>query len=268
MEMIEAMNRNRIAFHRILRMLLVALLLAPLFASAAGGGGLVQHAGNDVSDVASLQRGARNFVNYCSGCHSTKYIRFNKLQEDLQLTEEQVTENLMFAAAKTDELMEIAMPAADAGRWFGQAPPDLTLVARSRGTDWIYTFLKSFYLDPDTMTGANNLMLPNASMPHVLWEQQGLQTATFAESIDEADGTVVSHFGDPTYFEHFDEVSAGMLSPDEYDQFVRDLVNFLDWAGTPEQLDRQRLGIWVILFLLVFLIFAYLLKVEIWKDVK
>jgi ubiquinol-cytochrome c reductase cytochrome c1 subunit len=266
-EMIEAMNRNRIAFRRISRMVLAARLLAPLIAKASGGGSQVQHAGNDVSDVASLQRGARNFGNYCSGCHSTKYIRFNKLQEDLQLTEEQVTENLMFAATKTDELMEIAMPAEDAGRWFGQAPPDLTLVARSRGTDWIYTFLKSFYLDPDTMTGANNLMLPNASMPHVLWELQGLQTATFEESTDD-DGTVISHFGDPSHFEHFDEVSAGTLSPEEYDKFVRDLVNFLDWAGTPEQLDRQRLGIWVILFLLVFLIFAYLLKVEIWKDVK
>jgi len=265
--MIEAMNRNRIAFRRLSRTVIFVALLAPLHAIAAGGGAPLQHAGNDVSDVASLQRGARNFVNFCSGCHSTKYIRFNKLQEDLQLTDQQVTDNLMFAAKKTDELMEIAMPAEDAARWFGQAPPDLTLVSRSRGVDWIYTFLKTFYLDSNTASGSNNLMLPNASMPNVLWELQGLQTAAFADTTD-ADGTVVSHFGDPGYFEHFDKVSPGKMSPEEYDQFARDLVNFLDWAGTPEQLDRQRLGIWVIIFLFVFLIFAYLLKVEIWKDVK
>lgn len=251
----------------VVKLFAASILGLPLIAGAAGGGAVMQHAGNDVSDIASLQRGARNFMNYCSGCHSAKYIRFNKLQEDLQLTEEQVTENLMFAAKKTDELMEIAMPGNDAARWFGQTPPDLTLVARSRGTDWVYTFLKSFYLDSGTATGTNNLALPNASMPHVLWELQGLQAATFAESTD-ADGNTVSHFGDPAYFESFDAASTGSLSADEYDQFVRDLVNFLDWAGTPEQLQRQRLGIWVLLFLFVFLIFAYLLKVEIWKDVK
>jgi ubiquinol-cytochrome c reductase cytochrome c1 subunit len=158
------------------------------------------------------------------------------------------------------------MPAADAERWFGQAPPDLTLVARSRGTDWLYTFLKSFYLDDRAATGTNNLMLPGASMPHVLWELQGLQTATFGTT--ENNGKTIEHFGEPGYFEHFEPATEGTLSPEKYDQFVRDLVNFLDWAGTPEQLERQRLGIWVIIFLLVFLIFAYLLKVEIWKDIK
>lgn len=259
--------KNRNARRMVSRLFVAVLVTLPVGAFASGGGSIMQHAGNDVSDIASLQRGARNFMNYCSGCHSAKYIRYSKMQEDLQLTEEQITANLMFAAKKTDELMEIAMPASDAARWFGQAPPDLTLVARSRGTDWIYTFLKSFYLDESTMTGANNLALPNASMPAVLWELQGLQEATFAETTDEA-GNPVSHFGDPAYFEHFEPVSAGILSEEEFDQFVRDLVNFLDWAGTPEQLERQRLGIWVIIFLVVFLIFAYLLKVEIWKDVK
>ncbi|MEJ2138135.1 MAG: cytochrome c1 [Gammaproteobacteria bacterium] len=259
--------RNRVARRLVSRIVVAILCAAPLTVLASGGGSIMQHAGNDVSDVASLQRGARNFMNYCSGCHSAKYIRFSKMQEDLQLTEEQITENLMFAAKKTDELMEIAMPPADAARWFGQAPPDLTLVARSRGTDWVYSFLKSFYLDEEAMTGTNNLMLPNASMPAVLWELQGLQEATFRETTDDA-GKPVSHFGDPAYFEHFEPVSAGTLSEEEFDQFVRDTVNFLDWAGTPEQLKRQRLGIWVIIFLVVFLIFAYLLKVEIWKDVK
>jgi ubiquinol-cytochrome c reductase cytochrome c1 subunit len=251
---------------RLIAGVLLALALAPLGAMASGGGALVQHAGNDVADVASLQRGARNFVNYCMGCHSAKYIRFNKLQEDLQLTDEQMQQNLMFRAKKTDELMEVSMMPADAERWFGQTPPDLTLVARSRGTDWLYSFLKSFYLDERAATGTNNLLLPGASMPHVLWELQGLQEAVFHTS--EIDGVAVEHFGEPAYFEAFEVVQQGELSTEEYDQFVRDLVNFLDWAGSPEQLDRQRLGIWVIIFLFVFLIFAYLLKVEIWKDVK
>ena len=244
-----------------------AALLQPLAANAAGGGVALQSAGNDVGDIASLQRGARNFVNYCMGCHSTQYIRYNQLQEALQLTEEQIVENLMFSAQKVDEMMVSAMPADDAGRWFGQSPPDLTLVARSRGTDWIYTFLKTFYVDDKAMTGTNNLALPNASMPHVLWELQGLQSASFNTSVDE-NGATVEHFGDPAYFDSFTQVSEGNLSPEEYDQFVRDIVNFLDWAGTPEQLERQTLGIWVMIFLFVFLIFAWLLKVEIWKDVK
>ncbi len=259
--------RNQAACRMVFGVVVAISFALPVAAFASGGGSFMQHAGNDVSDIASLQRGARNFMNYCSGCHSAKYIRFSKMQEDLQLTEDQITSNLMFAAKKTDELLDIAMPANDAARWFGQAPPDLTLVARSRGTDWIYTFLKSFYLDDSTMTGTNNLALPNASMPAVLWQLQGLQEAAFAETTDAA-GNTVSHFGDPAYFEHFEPVSAGTLSEEEFDQFVRDLVNFLDWAGTPEKLERQRLGIWVIIFLFVFLIFAYLLKVEIWKDVK
>ena len=266
--MIEAINKYSIGPRLAIRSIAIAVIMLPLVASASGGGGaFMQSASNDVSDIGSLQSGARNFVNYCSGCHSTKYIRFNKLQEDLQLTEEQVTKNLMFAARKTDELMVVAMPADDAERWFGQAPPDLTLVARSRGVDWIYSFLKSFYLDEAAATGVNNLALPNASMPHVLWELQGLQHATFGVTQD-ANGADVSHFGDPAYFEHFETVSPGLMSEEEYDRFVRDIVNFLDWAGTPEQLERQRLGIWVLIFLFVFLLFAYLLKVEIWKDVK
>ena len=253
--------------HKLVRCLALTMLLvvsAPALAS--GGGALIQSAGNDVSDIASLQRGARNFVNYCMGCHSAKYIRYNKLQEDLHLTDEQVQNNLMFAAKKTDEMMMVNMPAGDASRWFGQAPPDLTLVARSRGTDWVYSFLKSFYLDDRAASGTNNLVLPNASMPHVLWELQGLQKGDF--EVTEIDGVVTDHFGEPAHFEGFEQVQQGTLSAEEYDQFVRDLVNFLDWAGTPEQLDRQRIGIWVMIFLFVFLIFAYLLKVEIWKDIK
>lgn len=243
----------------------VVTISVPVAATAAGGGFALEGAGNDVSDIASLQRGARNFVNYCMGCHSAKYIRFSELQETLHLTEEQIQENLMFAASKVDETMRVAMPADDAARWFGLTPPDLTLVARSRGTAWVYTFLQSFYLDEQAMTGTNNLVLPNASMPHVLWELQGLQSATFRTSTDKE---TTEHFGDPAYFESLSQETEGSLPPEEYDQFVRDIVNFLDWAGTPEQLERRTLGIWVLIFLFVFLIFAYLLKVEIWKDVK
>ncbi len=265
MTMIGTSTHNQ--FHRSGVAILAAFLVfVSLSASASDGESLLHRAGNDVADIASLQRGARNFVNYCMGCHAAKYIRFNKLQADLRLTDEQMRQNLMFSAKTTDELMEIAMPPADAERWFGQTPPDLTLIARSRGVDWVYSFLKSFYLDDYATTGTNNLLLPNASMPHVLWELQGLQEATFRA--EEQDGILIEHFGEPYYFEEFEMVRQGELSAEEYDQFVRDLVNFLDWAGSPEQLERQRLGIWVIAFLFVFLIFAYLLKVEIWKDVK
>jgi len=264
--MIQVFNRF-CGIAAVTRTLALLALLLPAFVSASEGGSFMHKATNDVSDIASLQRGARNFVNYCSGCHSAKYIRYSKLQEELQLTEAQITENLMFAARKTDELMKVAMPAEDAGRWFGQAPPDLTLIARSRGTEWVNTFLRTFYADESRPTGVNNLMLPNASMPHVLWQLQGLQTASFYETT-EADGAVVTHFGDPAFFAGFEQKAPGKLTPEEYDQFVTDLVNFLDWAGTPERLDRQHLGVWVIIFLIVFLLFAYLLKVEIWKDVK
>lgn len=245
----------------------MALLFVPMVSIAAGAGIGLQSPGNDVADVASLQRGVANFANYCLGCHTAQYIRYSKLQEDLRLTGAQVQENLMFAANSVDETMTIAMPRDDAGRWFGQPPPDLTLVARSRGTAWLYTFLRTFYVDDRAPTGMNNLVLPNASMPHVLWELQGLQQATFSTTTD-SNGQEVGHFGEPAYFEGFEPLTVGELTPEQYDQFVRDLVNFLDWAGTPEQLQRRTLGIWVMIFLFVFLIFAYLLKVEIWKDVK
>lgn len=227
---------------------------------AAGGSALLAKANNDVANVASLQRGARNFVNYCLGCHSAKYVRYNQLARDLGMSEEQVINNLMFGAAKPTETMDIAMRAADAQRWFGQAPPDLSLIARSKGVDYVYSFLRSFYLDPSRPNGVNNLALPNASMPHVLWELQGQQAAVFDE--EEHDG--VKH----VVFRQFEQASAGTLSPGEYDEFVRDTVNFLDYIAEPMKLKRQSLGILVIAFLLVFGLFAYLLKLEIWKDVK
>lgn len=241
--------------------LVAALALAgttPLLASEDGG--LSDRANNDVANVASLQRGARNFVNYCQGCHSAKYVRYNQLARDLGMTEQQVIDNLMFGAARPTETMDIAMRPADGERWFGIAPPDLSLMARSKGPDYIYNFLRSFYVDPARPAGVNNLMLPNVAMPHVLWELQGLQKATFEEEEHKGATQLV--------FRKFEQVAPGKLTPEEYDQFVRDTVNFLDYIAEPMKLKRESLGILVVAFLLVFGVFAYLLKQEIWKDVR
>jgi len=239
----------------------VACLVLGSAAVASTGGALSGHANNDVGNVASLQRGARNFVNYCSGCHSAQYVRYNRLAEDLQISEQQLIANLMFSAQKPTETMTIAMRADDAKRWFGVAPPDLSLIARNRGVDYLYNFLRGFYLDPSRPTGVNNMMLPNAAMPHVLWELQGAREAVFVE---EGIGEGATH----KVFKEFRQVTPGSLSAEEYDQFVRDIVDFLAYVGEPMQLERQRLGVWVLAFLLVFGVFAYLLKQEIWKDVK
>lgn len=217
----------------------------------------MDRAKNDVGNLASLQRGARNFVNYCMGCHSAKYVRYNRLGQDLQITEDQLVKNLMFAAQRPQETMTIAMRDDDARRWFGQAPPDLSLIDRNQGADYIYNFLRGFYVDPARPTGVNNLMLPNAAMPHALWELQGLREAVF---VDGESGQKI--------FKEFRQLTPGKLSAEEYDQFVRDTVNFLAYIGEPMQLERQRLGMWVLAFLLVFGVLAYLLKQEIWKNVK
>lgn len=214
-------------------------------------------ANNNVANVASLQRGAKYFVNYCMGCHSAQYVRYNRLAEDLQIDEVAVRENLMFTGERPFDTMSIAMRPDDAERWFGITPPDLSLIARSRGTDYIYNFLRSFYVAPDRPTGVNNTVLPNASMPHVLWELQGTQRAVFAR--DEHNVEV---------FQRFEVVQPGELSSEEFDDVVRDIVNFLEYIAEPIKLERQQLGIRVIAFLLVFLLIAYALKKEIWKDVK
>ena len=230
-------------------------------AARASDGALAEHANNDVGNVASLQRGARNFINYCAGCHSAQYVRYNRLGQDLQISERQLIDNLMFAAQKPTETITVAMEPDDAKRWFGVTPPDLSLIARNRGTDYLYSFLRGFYLDPSRPTGVNNIMLPNAAMPHVLWQLQGVQEAEFAqESVHGGAAQKV--------FTGFRRVTPGKLTLEEYDRFVRDIVNFLAYIGEPMQLERQRLGLWVLAFLLVFGVLAYLLKQEIWKDVK
>lgn len=244
---------------------LFALLAAPAF--AAGDEPVLLQSGANISDQASLQRGAQLYFNYCASCHSLQYMRYSRLAKDLGLTEEQVLKNLNFTGAKIGDTIVAAMPAgigdaATGGEdWFGKAPPDLSLVARARndGPNWIYTYLLSFYPDPSRPSGWNNTVFPNASMPHVLWERQGIQTLRPAEE-GEADH---GHPKPP----QFDLQKPGTRSVDEYRQDARDIAAFLEYVGEPAALDREKYGVWVLLYLLLFTGVAWLLKHEYWKDV-
>lgn len=242
------------------KLLIALILLVPLTALAAGGAGVhLDSADVDLNDEAALQRGAKYFTNYCLNCHSAKYMRYNKMTA-LGLTEGQIQDNLMFAGDKIGGLMTIAMKPEDAEKWFGAAPPDLTLTARLRGEDWLYTYLRSFYKDPSRPFGVNNLVFPSVGMPHVLWELQGMQQAVWEESIGPE--------GEPhKSIKALELVESGKLSPDEYDQVARDIVTYLSWLAEPMQQERKELGVWVLLFLAVFSVIAYLLKKEYWKDV-
>lgn len=246
---------------RIIANIAAATLLAcaPLSVMASEAGHMPDP-GNSLANTPSLQRGAKYFVNYCLGCHSLKYVRYQSLIDDLGITEQQLNENLLFTAEKPTEMMKIAMDADDAERWFGNAPPDLSLTARSRGTAWIYAYLRSFYRDEARPTGMNNTVLPNASMPHVLAPLQGYQEAVFEDVVDEEG----NHH---EQFVRFEEPVGGAVSPEEYDEVVRDIVNFLEYVSEPMKLERQAIGMGVLAFLLVFFLFAFFLKREYWKDV-
>ena len=239
-------------FSRIL-ILSVLLLGVSTGVQAAGETVHLEHAGVNTRDVAALQRGAKWFVNYCFACHSAKYMRYNRLSEDLGLSEELVMENLVFSDAKIGDTMTIAMRPEQATQWLGKQPPDLSLSARSRGVDWLFTYLKSFYQD-DT-GGWNNLALPNASMPHVMWELQGIQKPVYTQ------------LGDVEVIDHLTLAEEGLQSPEEYEETVRDLVTFLDYVSEPAKLERKSIGIWVMLFLAVFAVLAFLLKAEYWRDI-
>ena len=232
-------------------------LLISFSAFAAGGGATLQ-AGNVLSDRASLQRGAQLYMNYCAGCHSLKYMRYSRMAEDLGLTEDEVMKNLNFTGAKFGEQVQVSMPAAGGEKWFGKMPPDLSVISRVRGSDWIYTYLKSFYLDESRPLGWNNKLFPNASMPNPLWELQGLQHAEFGP-VDPATGE--------RHVEGLKVAQAGRQSAQEFDQTARDITNFLEYVGEPAALKRQSVGVWVILFLAALTFLAYLLKQEYWKDV-
>ena len=241
------------------RLTLLAVLLLPAGLAMAEEGESYLHAGTDIYNTESLQRGARNFMNYCSGCHSLKYLRYNRMAQDLNISEAELAANLMFTSSKVFDTVNSAMP-ADSEAWFGKQPPDLSLVARAKGLDYIYSFLHGFYADSARIWGVNNLYLPNAAMPHVLAERQGLQKPVFKNVPDD-------HGGARVVLVDVAAMTPGAMKPEEYDQFVRDIVNFLDYAAEPVKAKRQSMGIFVTLFLLVFLAFALLLKNEYWKDV-
>jgi len=244
------------------RLVLIAVSLIAMGAAAgvasAEEGEALPHSGADINDVESLQRGARNFMNYCSGCHSLKYVRYNRIAKDLEIPDAELR-NLMFTSDKPFDTINSAMP-ADAEGWFGKLPPDLSLMARARSVDYIYAFLKGFYVDKTRPWGTNNLILPGAAMPDVLADLQGLQKPVFKNEPDEHGSANMVLVG-------VESMTAGALKPEEYDRFVRDTANFLDYAGEPVKAKRQSLGIFVMLFLVVFFGFAYMLKKEYWKDV-
>lgn len=214
-----------------MRNLLAALLFAPATLLAAEIGHPLDHAPIDPRDVVSLQAGARTYVNYCLGCHGLQYMRYNRLT-DLGLTEAQIRDNLMFSADKVGETMKVAMSVKDGKAWFGVPPPDLSVVSRSRGADWLYTYLRTFYRDPKTSHGWNNKVFHNAAMPHVLWKVQAEQSAV------------------------------------QYDATVRDLVNFLVYVGEPSAQSRRNIGIVVLFVLGALFVLAYAMKKAFWKDVR
>ena len=263
--MIEALQRMKSA--GLLVMVAGAALMGPAFAGEAAQGEAAHgegvdwqawKAGNEVGDTASLQRGAANFINYCFGCHSLKYLRYSRMAQDLEIPTAQLTANLVPSGAKATDYIVSAFPAAEAEAWFGRVPPDLSLITRSRGRDYVYKFLKGFYVDTSKVTGSNNLVLEGAAMPAVLSDLEGVKRAVFADAVAGHEGKVV---------ERFEQIAPGRLNTAQYDGFVRDTVNFLDYASDPSQVRRRDIGIWVVLFLLVFTGFAWLLKKEYWKDV-
>lgn len=234
-----------------MRTLIFALFIGLMSATssqvfAASGGIHLEPVDIDLSDKASLQRGAKTFVNYCLSCHSASFMRYNRMAKDLELTDEQVIENLMFASEKIGDTMTIAMRADDAKKWFGVTPPDLSVISRARGTDWLNTYLRTFYLDETKPTGTNNLAFKDVGMVHVLWQQQGYLANTEG---------------------HLSNASAGKLSSSEYNGMIADLVNFLAYIGEPSKIQRLALGKWVLLYLFIFFLVAYPMKKAFWKDI-
>jgi ubiquinol-cytochrome c reductase cytochrome c1 subunit len=252
---------------RIFRIVLVAALAlaAGSAARAAETGWKLDRANVDVTDKGSLQAGARTFVNYCLGCHGLALMRYNALG-NIGLTEEQIKDNLMFTADKVGQPIATAMSAREGKEWFGVPPPDLSVIARSRGADWLYTYLRTFYRDPSTATGWNNAVFPNVGMPHVLWSLQGERALRTEELM--RDGKPVSDgHGGTVKVSRFETLTPGSMSAVEYDRMTRDLVAFLVWAGEPHQLARKQLGIWVLYVLTILVFLTYFLYKSYWKNV-
>jgi ubiquinol-cytochrome c reductase cytochrome c1 subunit len=239
--------------------LLLAFLIAPMAAVASAEGPALQEANIDLKDKASLQRGAKYFANYCMGCHSLQYMRYNRMAADLDIPEDELTQNLIFGDAKPGDLMTVAMRPDDGLNWFGKVVPDLTLVTRWRSPDWVYTYLKSYYVDDSRPYGVNNLIFDKVGMPHALINLQGIQVPVYAES-HAAEGAAPHVVG-------VELVEPGVLTVEEYDTMVRDLTNYLTYVGEPYKLERRSLGLYVLLFLGLLFILTYYLKKEYWKDI-
>jgi len=239
--------------------LFLLCLLIPGLALASEGAYPIEHAPIDSNDVVSLQSGARTFVNYCLNCHGAQFMRYNRLR-DIGLTEAQIRDNLMFAGEKVGDTMRVALWPRDGRQWFGVAPPDLTVIARSRGADWLYTYMRTFYRDERSPSGWNNAVFPNVGMPNVLWTLQGeRKLESVSSKPDEHSG------GGHEY--RWSTQSAGRQNEVQFDATVRDLVNFLVYVGEPAASSRKRIGVLVLLALGVLFVIAYAMKREFWKDV-
>ena len=240
----------------------ILAITAPMTSTAAESERLVMAPFKaSLKDKLSLQRGAKLFVNYCLSCHSAKYMRYNRMAKDLGLPQEVVKRNMMFTAERIGDPMQTTMSEDLAKQWFGVAPPDLTLIGRLRSEQWLYNYFRTFYLDENSPSGWNNVVFENVAMPHAMHELQGLQRAVFRNETDENGNT-------HKVLSHFEQTTTGKLSPQEYDQAIRDLTNFLVYMGEPVKLVRVKYGMWVMLFLGILVWLTVMLKNEYWRDVK
>jgi ubiquinol-cytochrome c reductase cytochrome c1 subunit len=232
---------------------------------AAETGWKLDRAEVDLTNKASLQAGARTFVNYCLGCHGASLMRYNALQA-IGLTDDQIRDNLMFTAEKVGMPIATVMTAREGKDWFGVAPPDLSVIARARGADWLYTYLRTFYRDPSTATGWNNAVFPNVGMPHVLWTLQGQRVLKTEEVMKDGKPLSDGH-GGTVKVSRLEQLTPGTMSALDYDRMTRDLVNFLVWVGEPHQLARKQLGVWVLFALTILVFMTYFLYKSYWKNV-
>jgi len=252
----------------ILKKLMAVLVLASALAAASDAGFPLDRAPDRGSDLSALQNGARLFVNYCLNCHSASLVRYNRLR-DIGLSDAQIRDNLLFTSDKVGDLMKSNLSMTDAKAWFGAAPPDLSVIVRAKssgegsGADYVYTYLRTYYLDEGRATGWNNLAYPNVGMPHVLWELQGVRKAKFVEEKDPHDESKTVH-----KFAGFEQVKAGKMTLQEYDSAMADLVAYMGWMSEPVKNKRQQVGVWVLLFMSLLVLLAWRLNASYWREVK
>lgn len=252
---------------KLLKKMIAALAFVPALALAAEGSFPLDRAPERGESLSALQNGAKLFVNYCLNCHAASAMRYNRLT-DIGLTEEQIKNNLLFTGESVGDLMKTALNPKDAKEWFGAVPPDLSVIARAKssaagsGADWLYTYLRTYYRDDNRPTGWNNLVYPNVGMPHVLWELQGVNAATFKEVKDPHDPSKTIQT-----FAGFEPLTKGAMTPTEFDTAVADLVAYLAWMSEPAQTKRKDIGVIVLIFLSFFLLLAWRLNKAYWKDI-